>query len=45
MTDSKVEFLYLNEEDMLKAGVLDAGRCVDTMAEVVSLLSKGDCLM
>lgn len=25
MTDSKVEFLYLNEEDMLKAGVLDAG--------------------
>ena len=45
MTDSKVEFLYLNEEDMLKAGVLDAGKCVDTMGEVVSLLSEGDCMM
>ncbi len=40
--DTKIEFLYLNEEDMLKAGVLDAGKCVDTMGEVVSLLSEGD---
>ena len=27
--DSKVEFLFLNEEDMIKAGVLDADRAVD----------------
>lgn len=43
--DTKIEFLFLNEEDMLKAGVLDAGRCVDTVGEVMQLLSKGDCLM
>lgn len=42
---TKVEFLYLSEEDMIEAGVLDAGKCVDVMGEVVSLLSKGDYLM
>lgn len=43
--DTKIEILFLNEEDMLKAGVLDAGRCVDTVGEVMSLLSQGDYLM
>lgn len=43
--DTKVEFLFLNEDDMIKAGVLDAGRCVDTVGEVMRLLSEGDCLM
>lgn len=43
--DTKVEFFFLNEEDMLKAGVLDAGKCVDTMGEVMALLSAGDYLM
>jgi ornithine cyclodeaminase len=43
--ETKVEFLFLNEEDMLRAGVLDAGRCVDTVGEVMSLLSSGDYLM
>ncbi len=43
--DTKVEFLFLNEEDMLKAGVLDAGHCVETVGEVMSLLSAGDYLM
>lgn len=43
--DTKVEFLYLNEEEMMEAGVLDAGRCVDVMCEVVSLLDKEDYLM
>lgn len=42
---SKVEFLYLNEEDMRKAGVMDADKCVDTIGEVMSLLSKEDYLM
>lgn len=45
MSDSKVEILFLNEEDMLKAGVLDAERCVDVIGEVMSLLSKEDYLM
>ena len=43
--DSKIEFLFLNEEDMLKAGVLDADRAVDTVGEGITLLSKGDYLM
>ena len=45
MSDSKVEILFLNEEDMIKAGVLDAERCVDVVGEVVSLLSQEDYLM
>lgn len=45
MSDSKVEILFLNEEDMIKAGVLDADRCVDVIGEVVSLLSQEDYLM
>ena len=45
MSDSKIDFLYLNERDMIDAGVLDAGRCVDVMGEVMSLLSEGDCMM
>ena len=32
----KVDFLYLNEEDMIKAGVLDTKRCIDTMKETMS---------
>lgn len=43
--DTRIEFLFLNEEDMIKAGVLDAGRCVDTVGEVMSLLSSGDYIM
>lgn len=43
--DTKIEFLFLNEEDMIKAGVLDAGHCVDTVGEVMSLLNSGDYLM
>ena len=45
MADTKIDFLYLNEQDMLKAGVMDAGKCVDTVEEVLTLLSKGDMLM
>lgn len=42
MCDYKIDFLYLNEKDMIEAGVLEAGRCVDVMGEVMSLLSRGD---
>ena len=45
MSDSKVEILFLNEEDMINAGVLDAERAVDVIGEVVSLLSQEDYLM
>ena len=43
--DTKVEFLYLSEEDMMNAGVLDAARCVDVMGEVVTLLNEKDYIM
>lgn len=39
---SKVDFLYLSEKDMIEAGVLDGKQCVDTMSEVMALLSEGD---
>lgn len=45
MMDTGIDILFLNEEDMLKAGVLDADHCVDTVGEVMSLLSSGDYLM
>lgn len=41
----KTEFLYLSEEDTIKAGVLDATKCVDNAEEVFTLLAKGDYLM
>lgn len=41
----KIEFLYLNEEDMIKAGVLDAGACIETMRDTLSLLGKKDFLL
>ena len=45
MTSQRVEFLYLSEPDMIKAGVLDAKRCVEVMDETFQLLGKGDYLM
>ena len=41
----KIDFLYLNEPDMIKAGVLDAGRCIETMRETISLFGKHDFLL
>lgn len=43
--DSKIEFLYLDEEDMIEAGVMDIGHCVDVMSEVVTLINKKDYVM
>ncbi|WP_278550084.1 tyramine oxidase subunit B [Cloacibacillus evryensis] len=42
---SKVDFLYLSEQEMIKAGVLDSKGCVDTIEEVFRLLSRGDYIM
>ena len=41
----KTEFLYLSEQDTIKAGVLNAEKCIDNAQEVFTLLSKGDYLM
>lgn len=42
---SKTQFLFLSEEDLLKVGVLDASKCVDTCEKVFGLISDGDYLM
>ncbi len=40
-----VKFLFLSEEDMIEAGVLDMGQCVETMVEMFDLMGKGDYLL
>ena len=37
-----MKFLYLSEEDMIRAGVKDMARCVDTMEDTFRLLNRGD---
>lgn len=44
-TNTKIDFLYLSEPDMVKAGVTDMSACVDTMEEMFVLLHKGDYRM
>lgn len=41
----EIDFLYLNEEDMIKAGVKDMSACIDTMEEVLKCTATGDYVM
>ena len=41
----RTEFLYLNEEEMIQAGVLDSALCVDVLDEMFQLIGKGDYIM
>lgn len=41
----EINFLYLNEEDMIKAGVKDMKGCVEAMEEMFKLLKIGDFRM
>ncbi|MDW6093766.1 tyramine oxidase subunit B [Vibrio rhizosphaerae] len=43
--NTKIDFIYLSEPDMIKAGVMDMPRCVDTMEAMFALLYKGDYRM
>lgn len=45
MSDTRIDFLYLDEQEMLKAGVTDMARCVDVMSEVFNLMGQGDYVM
>lgn len=45
MINTVLDILYLNEEDMIKAGVGDVVRCTDCMEELLKLLDKGDYRM
>jgi ornithine cyclodeaminase/alanine dehydrogenase-like protein (mu-crystallin family) len=42
---TKIDFLYLSEPDMIRAGVMDMAQCVDTMEEMFALLHSGDYRM
>ena len=43
--NTTIDFIYLSEPDMIKAGVMDMPLCVDTMEEMFDLLYKGDYRM
>ncbi len=40
-----IDFLYLNEKDMIEAGVMDASRCMETMRETMMLFGNHDFLL
>jgi ornithine cyclodeaminase/alanine dehydrogenase-like protein (mu-crystallin family) len=42
---TKIDFIYLSEPDMIRAGVTDMATCVDTMEEMFGLLYRGDYRM
>jgi len=42
---TKIDFIYLSELDMIRAGVTDMAKCVDTMEEMFALLHSGDYRM
>lgn len=43
--DKELSFLYLNEEDMIEAGVKDMPRCIETIEDALILLVNGDYRM
>jgi len=45
MKETKIDFIYLNEEDMIKAGVKEMAGCVEAMEEMFKLLKVGDFRM
>lgn len=45
MSDTKIDFLYLNEQDMIKAGVMDMKGCIDAIEEMFRLMKIGDYRM
>ncbi|MBR1451420.1 MAG: ornithine cyclodeaminase [Lachnospiraceae bacterium] len=45
MNYPEIDFLYLNEEDMIKAGVKNMTACIEAMEEVVTCLNAGDYVM
>ncbi|MBO4844712.1 MAG: ornithine cyclodeaminase [Lachnospiraceae bacterium] len=45
MSYPAIDFLFLSEEDMIKAGVKDMVSCIEAMEEVVKCLNSGDYVM
>ena len=40
-----LKFLYLNEPDMVQAGVLDMKKCVQAVDDMFQVMGQGDYLM
>ncbi|MBP2650854.1 MAG: putative ornithine cyclodeaminase, mu-crystallin [Firmicutes bacterium] len=40
-----IDFLYLNEEDMIKAGVMDMKGCIEAMEDMLKAMNVGDYVM
>lgn len=45
MNYPRIDFLFLNEQEMIQAGVKDMPACIDAMEEVIKCLNKGDYVM
>ena len=45
MADTKLDFLYLSEQDMIDAGVKDMTGCIEAMEEMLKLMKMGDYRM
>lgn len=45
MINPKIDFLYLSEQDMIRAGVKDMAKCLQSMEEMFKLLVAGDYRM
>ena len=45
MSYPEISFLYLNEEEMIKAGVKNMPDCIETMEKVIKCLNAGDYVM
>lgn len=44
-SNTKIDFIYLSEPDMIRAGVTDMPSCINTMEEMFALLYHGDYRM
>ena len=45
MGDTKLDFLYLSEQDMIAAGVMDMKGCIEAIEEMFRLMKAGDFRM
>ena len=45
MSYPKIDFIFLSEEEMIKAGVKNMPACIDTMEDVIKCLNAGDYVM
>ena len=43
--NSRIDFIYLNEREMIEADVRDMNKCMDSIEDMFILLDKGDYRM